>query len=77
MSKYLFDIQNDFVQLEVYECTCGFHIALDAPYLEQVDEISIKCPSCEEILNTAELNPQDDMPPFQIIVKERKKDIDG
>ena len=41
------DIENDVVSLEVYECTCGFHLAVDATYLEQVGTIiDIPCPSC-------------------------------
>lgn len=28
------------------ECDCGFHLALDATYIEQVDDIVMTCPSC-------------------------------
>jgi len=33
--------------LEVYECDCGFHLGVDATYLEQVtSSVEILCPSC-------------------------------
>lgn len=41
--------------LEVYECECGFHIGLDATYLEQVEEVVIECPSCGSIIDTGEI----------------------
>ena len=39
-------------ELDVIECDCGFHIGLDATYLDQVDEIEIPCPSCKRIIYT-------------------------
>lgn len=36
--------------LEIWECDCGFHIGIDATFLEQVDKIKISCPACGEIL---------------------------
>jgi len=39
-------IETEEYTLEVIECDCGFHIGLDATYLDQVGDISIKCPSC-------------------------------
>ena len=44
------DVETDRFVLEVYECVCGFHLGVDATYLEQVDAIIIVCPSCEEVL---------------------------
>lgn len=41
-------ITTDKVELEVYECDCGFHIGIDATYLDQVGGVEIKCPSCEK-----------------------------
>ena len=40
------DIKTDQVHLEVYECLCGFHVGLDAAYIDQVENISINCPAC-------------------------------
>lgn len=45
-SKYIGDVETDDVILEVYECECGFHLGIDATYLEQVTPVKIKCPSC-------------------------------
>lgn len=39
-------------ELDVLECDCGFHIGLDITYLDQVAEISVKCPSCKTIINS-------------------------
>lgn len=38
--------------LQVYECACGFHLGLDATFLDQVSEIKIACPSCAALLDT-------------------------
>ena len=35
-------------ELEVFECGCGFHLGLDASYLDQVGDIVIQCPACNE-----------------------------
>jgi len=35
------------MELEYYECTCGFHFALDATFLLQVGDINFECPSCK------------------------------
>jgi hypothetical protein len=39
-------------ELDVIQCDCGFHIGLDATFLDQVKEIQIECPSCEAIIDT-------------------------
>jgi len=46
--KRLKDIETDEYSLEVYECKCGFHIGLDATYIEAVDTVYTKCPNCGE-----------------------------
>ncbi len=51
-------IEKEVVSLEVIECNCGFHIGLDATYLDQVDDIEIPCPSCGRIINTEEVCPE-------------------
>ncbi len=48
--KILDPIETEEYSLEVIECDCGFHIGLDATYLEQVGPIDVKCPSCKEII---------------------------
>jgi hypothetical protein len=49
------DVEQDGYSLEVFECNCGFHLGIDATYLEAVDDVEIPCPNCKEIINTAEL----------------------
>jgi hypothetical protein len=48
--KKLSDVEVDGAQLEVYECTCGFHIGIDATFLEQVGPVLVTCPSCDKHL---------------------------
>lgn len=45
-------ISNELYELEIYECSCGFHIGLDATYLDQCGPIKTPCPSCGALLNT-------------------------
>lgn len=53
MSKQLKDISNEQVALEVYECSCGFHVGLDATYMEQVEDcIEVNCPSCKGLITS-------------------------
>ncbi len=42
-------------RLMVIECACSFHIGLDISYLEQVGEIIVNCPSCNEVINTEKI----------------------
>jgi len=49
--KLLHPIETEEYTLEVVECGCGFHLGIDATYLEQVDGIGIKCPSCGEMIS--------------------------
>ena len=44
--RRLKSIETDEVALEVVECDCGFHLGIDATFLDQVGEVSIVCPSC-------------------------------
>lgn len=48
MCKFIESVETEIISLEVYECVCGFHIGVDATYLEQVDGVKIKCPSFGE-----------------------------
>jgi hypothetical protein len=55
MTKRLKDIENDECMLEVYQCSCGYHMGVDYTYLEYVAEngvIAIPCPSCGERIVT-------------------------
>ena len=48
--KRLKSVENDQVQLEVIECDCGYHMGVDATYLEQVGDFKTKCPSCKIVI---------------------------
>lgn len=48
---------NEVMELEYVECDCGFHLALDASYLDQVDDIKINCPSCDALIDTSIVCP--------------------
>jgi len=47
------------VELEIVECDCGYHMGIDATYLDQVGDFATFCPSCRTVINTAELCPED------------------
>ena len=55
--RQLDSISTDIVELEVYECDCGFHIGLDGTFIEQIHGIQIACPSCGRIIDTDQINP--------------------
>lgn len=43
-------IEQQGVSIEVRECDCGFHIGIDATYLDQVGNAAVMCPSCKSFL---------------------------
>jgi len=46
--------ENNKYDLEVFECTCGFHMGIDASYLEQFGDIEMDCPACSASITTKE-----------------------
>lgn len=53
VTKRVCDVQNEKVSLEVYECQCGFHLGIDATYLDQVEsKLEVICPSCGDLIET-------------------------
>lgn len=48
--KLLNPTETEEYSLEVVECGCGFHIGIDATYLDQVGPIDIECPSCQKVI---------------------------
>lgn len=56
--KRLNSVQNDKVQLEVIECDCGYHMGIDATYLEQVGDFVAVCPSCGAFIDTEVVCPE-------------------
>jgi len=57
--KRLQSVENDQVQLEVVECDCGYHMGIDATYLDQVDDFIAPCPSCNTLISTSKWCPPD------------------
>ncbi|HUW47215.1 MAG TPA: hypothetical protein VMW36_00530 [Patescibacteria group bacterium] len=53
--KRLESVENEQVQLEVGECSCGYHFGVDSTFLEQVKDFAFACPSCKTVINTWEL----------------------
>jgi len=49
--KVLNSVETEEYSLEVIECDCGFHLGIDATYLDQVDGVDIECPSCGKIIS--------------------------
>ena len=47
------------VQLEVIECDCGYHMGIDATYLDHEGDFKVICPSCKTIINTADICPEE------------------
>jgi hypothetical protein len=57
--KRLESVENDIVQLEVVECICGYHMGIDATYLDQVGDFVTRCPSCDREIDTSLVIPED------------------
>jgi len=49
--RLLSPVETEEYSLEVIECGCGFHIGIDASYIDQVGPVDIECPSCEEMIS--------------------------
>lgn len=58
--KRLNSVETSQVQLEVVECDCGYHMGIDATYLDQVDDFIVGCPSCGELIDTNKVLPEDE-----------------
>ena len=56
--KRLDSVSNGKVELEVVECDCGFHLGIDATYLDQVGDFVINCPNCTKEISTEILIPE-------------------
>ena len=55
MAKRLNSIETELVSFEVIECDCGYHMGIDATYLDQVGDFIITCPACSIDLDTANI----------------------
>ena len=60
--KRLKSVENDQVQLEVIECDCGYHMGIDATYLDQVGDFMTRCPNpaCRKLIETKIVCPEYD-----------------
>lgn len=56
--KRLKSIENDQVQMEIIECDCGYHMGIDATYLDQVEDFKTNCPACTAVIDTALILPE-------------------
>lgn len=56
--KRLNSIENETVQLEVIECDCGYHMGIDATFLDQVGDFKTVCPSCGKEIDTEKICPE-------------------
>ena len=42
-------------ELDVVECDCGYHLGLDATFVDQVGDFITVCPSCGQDIDTGKL----------------------
>lgn len=56
--KRLSSVESGKVRLEIVECSCGYHMGIDATFLEQVKDFVTKCPSCGQEIRTSEILPE-------------------
>jgi hypothetical protein len=56
--KRLNSVETDKVALEIIECDCGFHLGIDATWLDQspnATDYELVCPACNTIIPVDEL----------------------
>lgn len=67
--KRLNGVHNDKVELEIIECDCGYHMGIDASFVDQVDhaffDVDTHCPSCGEKIPVRDLL---EMEPIEVII---------
>jgi hypothetical protein len=56
--KRLRSVETEQYALEVVQCDCGFHLGVDASFLDQVDDFEIRCPNCQTVIRTKEVFPE-------------------
>ena len=44
--KLIESIETDKASMEIYECLCGYHMGVDATYIDQVAPLHGECPAC-------------------------------
>lgn len=58
--RMLLPSEHQKTELEIVECRCGFHLGLDATYLDQVGDVVVLCPSCDTVLDTSKMETPSD-----------------
>ena len=53
--KRLESIETEQYTLEVIQCDCGYHMGIDATFIEQVSDFVAICPACSAIIDTEEI----------------------
>ena len=61
--KRLNSVETEQYSLEVIECDCGYHMGIDASFLDQVKDFITRCPSCDKEIDTAKVVPENESPP--------------
>jgi hypothetical protein len=60
-------------ELEVIECDCGYHMGVDATFVDQVDDaffdVVTYCPNCKEAIPVRDLL---EMEPIEVVVEVRR-----
>lgn len=56
--KRLKGVETEEYSLEVIECDCGFHLGLDATYLDQIGDFITICPNCSMGIITTIVIPE-------------------
>lgn len=50
--RRIMSVEEGKVQLEVIECDCGYHMGVDATYIEQAQDFVTCCPACGAEIDT-------------------------
>ena len=47
-TEFLESIETERFSIDVHQCECGFHFAMDCTYLDQIGDVEFNCPSCKK-----------------------------
>ena len=51
--KQLQSAKHPQAEIDVIECDCGYHMGVDATFIDQVGDFRASCPSCGQEIDTA------------------------
>ena len=46
-------------EIDIIECNCGYHLGVDATYLDQVGDFVTICPACNVDIDTSTIENND------------------